>query len=106
MKPSICRCGALAEYSACVLLSTLRLRPRQQKCGPAQALCAACIQKLLSERWSVDASGVQESLRQAYTAIADCLEAKSNPHAAPECVIDQEEEVGTDEPEVIKCDRQ
>jgi hypothetical protein len=71
MRPPLCHCGAPAEYSICVLVSSLGVRPRRQKCGFAHTFCAACIQKLLYERWSVDASGVRESLRQAYTAIAD-----------------------------------
>ncbi len=106
MKPSRCRCGARAEYSVCVLVSTLGLRPPRQKCGRAQAFCAACIQSLVSSRWRMDASGVQESLREAYTAIADASGAESNPHRASECAIDREQEVRMDEPEVIRCGRQ
>ena len=103
MNPSYCRCGARAEYSVCVLVATLGLRPRRQKCGRAQVFCAACIQKRLSGRWSMDASGIQESLREAYTAIADASGAESNPHAPSECAIDVEHE---GEPEVIRCVRQ
>jgi hypothetical protein len=108
MKPSRCRCwGARAEYSVCVLVSSLGLRPRQQKCGCAQAFCAACIQRLLSEQWANDAPGIQESLRQAYTAIAHRSGAESNSHRASECAIDRgQEEVGTNEPEVSACGRQ
>ncbi len=106
MKPSLCRCGARAEYSVCVLVSTLGLRPRRQKCGRAQTFCAACIQKLLSERWRMEASGIQESLRQAYTTIAVRSGAESNPQQASECAIDREQEVGANEPEVIRCGRQ
>lgn len=106
MKPSLCRCGARAKYSACVLVSTVGLRPRRQKCGRAQVFCLACIQKLLSERWTMDASRVQESLRQAYTAIAERSGAESNPQQASECAIDCEQEVGASEREVIKCGRQ
>lgn len=51
----------------------------------------------------MEASGVQESLREAYTAIADHLGAEFNPHAASESAIDVEHE---DEPEVIRCGRQ
>jgi hypothetical protein len=76
MKPSLCRCGARAEYSVCALVSTLGIRPRQQKCGPAETFCTSYIQKLLSDRWSMDASGVQESLRQAYTAIAETFRSR------------------------------
>jgi hypothetical protein len=106
MKPSICRCGAPAEYCLCVLVSSLGVRPRHQKCGRAQVFCVACIQKLLFDRWRVDASGVQESLRQAYTAIAHRPGAKSNHASGLECAIDREEQVGTNEPEVIRCGRQ
>ena len=106
MKPPLCRCGARAQYSVCVLASTLGLRPRRQKCGRGVAFCAACIQKLLSERWSMNARGIQESLREAYTSIAGHSGAESNPHTASECAIDREQEVGTDEPEVIRCGRQ
>ena len=35
MKPALCPCGAPAEYSVCVLVSSLGLRPRRQKCGRA-----------------------------------------------------------------------
>jgi hypothetical protein len=71
MNPSRCCCGARAEYSVCVPVSTLGLRPRRQKCGRAQVFCGTCIQKLLPDRWRMEAYGVQESLRQAYTAIAE-----------------------------------
>jgi hypothetical protein len=99
MKPSRCGCGARAEYSICVLVSTLGLRLRRQKCGRGMAFCSACIQTLLSERWGLNASAVHESLRQAYTTIAECSGAESNPHTASECAIDREQEVGTSEPE-------
>ena len=79
MRPSLCRCGARAEYSICIVISSLGVRPRQQKCGTAQLFCAACIQKLMSNRWSMEASGVRESLRQAYTAIAEHSRAELHP---------------------------
>lgn len=106
MKAPLCRCGARAEYSVCVLVSTLGLRPRRQKCGRADVFCAACIQKLLFDRWRMDASGLRESLGNAYTAIAECSEAESNRHTASECAIDRGQGVGTNEPEVIRCGRQ
>ncbi len=89
MKPPLCPCGACAEYSVCVLVSRLGVRPRRQKCGRGVAFCAPCMQKLLFERWSLDASGIQESLRNVYTAIAGHSGAESNPHTASECAIDR-----------------
>ena len=101
MKPSPCRCGARAEYSVCVLVSTLRVRPRRQKCGRAEAFCATCIQKLMSGQWSLEAFGIQKSLRDAYTAIA-ASGTESDHHATLEYAIDREQEAGTNEPEVIR----
>ena len=79
MKLSLCPCGPPAAYSVCVLVSTLSVQPRRQKCGRAQAFCAACIQKLLANRWGMDASGIEESLREAYTAIAGHSRAELHP---------------------------
>jgi hypothetical protein len=69
MKPSLCSCGERAEFSICVLVSTLGVRPRRQKFGGAQVSCAACIQRLVAERWMQSAGAVQEALTSAYTAI-------------------------------------
>jgi hypothetical protein len=88
MKPPLCQCGARAQYSVCVLVSSLGVRPRRQKCGIAHTFCAACIRQLLCERWSMAASGVRESLSQAYTAIADRLKAESERLVASKCAED------------------
>jgi hypothetical protein len=69
MKPALCSCVAWAEFSICVLVSTLGIRPRRQKCGGAQLFCAVCIQRLLAEQWMECAGAVQQSLTSAYTAI-------------------------------------
>ena len=69
MKPPLCRCGARAEYSVCVLVSTLGLRPRRQKCGRARLFCASCMRELVNEQCGHTASEVLESLRSAYTTL-------------------------------------
>ncbi len=92
MKLPLCRCGARAEYSVCVLASTLGLRPRRQKCGRAEVFCAACIQKLLDEQWLNQARNVQESLKEAYTEVAAHLRAESHPQLASNRGIDQQHE--------------
>ena len=70
MKPALCSCGARAEFSICVLISTLGVRPRRQKCGRGQLFCAVCIQRLIAKQWMECTGAVQQSLRTAYTAIA------------------------------------
>jgi hypothetical protein len=93
MKRSNCRCGAPAQYSFCVLVSSLGVSRRRQKCGIAQACCTACIQKLFSERWIDHAREVQESLEQAYTAIAERLRAEAHPQLASNRGIEQQHEM-------------
>jgi hypothetical protein len=93
MKRSICLCGVSAAYSICVLVSSLGVSPRRQKCGVARPFCAACIQKLFSERWLDQARNVQESLREAYTEVAEQLRAESHPQLASKPGIDQQHEM-------------
>jgi hypothetical protein len=72
MKPALCPCGASAEYSVCVLVSTLSVRPRRQKCGHAQLFCASCIQSLVAEQGDDHGtSAMRGSLRSAYTALLE-----------------------------------
>jgi hypothetical protein len=105
MKSSLrCCCGAQAEYSVCVLVLSLGVRPRRQRYSRAQTFCAACIQRLLDEVPRT-ASCIQESLTSAYTAIADTLGTESHPQPASECGIDRQREVSTNEPEVVRCDQ-
>ena len=81
MKPSVCACGERAEYSVCVLISILGVRPRRQKCGRAQLFCASCMQRIMILQDRKSAVGVQQSLRSAYTAITEHCQAAS--HSPP-----------------------
>ena len=93
MKRGVCRCGAPAAYSICVLVSTLGIRPRRHRCGSGQAFCASCIQKLLNERWLDHARLVQESLEEAYTKVAEHLRAESHPQLESKRGIEQQHEM-------------
>ena len=93
MKRSVCDCGAPAVYSICVLVSSLGISPRRQKCGVAQPFCTACIQKLFTQQRIDDARRVQESLEQAYTAITEHLRAESDPQLASKRGIEQQHEM-------------
>ena len=80
MKRPLCSCGKPAEYSLCVLVSTLAVRPRRQKCGRARLLCVACIERLVAEHCGSNrASGVLESLRSVYTALLQISEPLVHP---------------------------
>ena len=79
MKRPLCSCGRPAEYSLCVLVSTLAVRPRRQKCGRAQLLCASCMRELVNKQCHHTASGVLESLRSAYTALVEISEPLVHP---------------------------
>jgi len=79
MKRPVCSCGEPAEYSLCVLVSTLAVRPRRQKCGRARLLCAACMRELVNNQCHHAASGVLESLRSAYTALLRFSESLVHP---------------------------
>jgi hypothetical protein len=79
MKRPLCSCGKPAGYSLCVLVSTLAVRPRRQKCGRAQLFCAACMRKLANDKCHIADSGVLESLRTAYTALVEISEPLVHP---------------------------
>lgn len=57
MKLSLCPCGAPAKYSVCVLVSSLSLRPRLQKCSSAQVFCVACVQRIVMKDGAIMLAG-------------------------------------------------
>jgi hypothetical protein len=79
MKRTVCSCGKPAEYSLCVLVSTLGVRPRPQQCGRAQLFCASCMRELVNDQSHNASSGVLESLRSAYTALLELSEPLVHP---------------------------
>lgn len=68
MNPRLCSCGAAADFSACVLLSSLRRRPRQQKCGEGQLFCLACIHRAIESKDPETLARLTQSLVSAYAA--------------------------------------
>ena len=68
-----CRlCQAPAQYSLAFVISTLRIKPRLQKCSPVVLLCDLCIHKL-SRALAVASPELQAALEAAYTAIFRAL---------------------------------
>jgi len=62
--------GAPAQFSLVVVLSTLGVTPRTQKCARAILRCKSCLQALLAGLKDHASPSLAESLSQAFTAIA------------------------------------
>ena len=106
MKPPLCPCGAQAEYSVLRTSVNSGPAPATPEVWSRESLLCGPYTEAPIGAMDLDASGVQASLRSAYTAIADASGAECDPHLASECAIDREQEVGTNEPEVTRCGRQ
>ena len=66
---SKCReCGVAAQFTLCMLVSTLGVSPRRQKCTKSVPICSACIQAF-SVRLGKLPSGLVAPLNEAYTEL-------------------------------------
>jgi hypothetical protein len=65
-----CHCSRPAAFSLGVLLSTVGVSKRAQKCSPTIRLCPSCIHDLIATLGTIPLTQLQEPLRIAYTAIA------------------------------------
>jgi hypothetical protein len=71
MEPKPCsRCSQPADFSLAFLLSTIRVRPRAQKCSQTIALCNSCLHDVLASLGTSPLADLQQPLISAYTAIA------------------------------------
>jgi len=73
------RCSRPADFSLALLLSTIRVRPRVQKCSRTIALCHSCLKDIVASLASSPLSDLRQPLISAYTAIADRSTAVLNP---------------------------
>jgi hypothetical protein len=71
MARSCSQCGEPASHSVNSLVSTLGAKPRRQKCSRGMLLCKACIHAIFDSSGPGTLSHFIQSLRQAYTALAD-----------------------------------
>ena len=72
MKRRLCsECGNEAAISLCQILSTVGTTPRKQRCTTAIAFCAACLQSRVKLLDRLDLHGIQKSLGEAFTALAE-----------------------------------
>jgi hypothetical protein len=63
------RCSRPADFSLALLVSTLRIRPRGQKCSHAVLLCRSCIHDVSNALALTPASDLHHALSGAYTAL-------------------------------------
>jgi hypothetical protein len=62
-------CGSLAEFSLCIVVSTLGVSNRRQKSTTALPFCASCLQRVFSDREFRAPARVGEALNEAYRAL-------------------------------------
>jgi hypothetical protein len=68
MKVCSC-CRRPAEYSLVLILSTVGVSKRQQKCSPAVLFCGNCLHKRLQRKhWGSDK--LHEAVNSAYTELS------------------------------------
>ncbi len=80
MKPKSCsRCGSPAEFSICVLLSTIGKPGRQQKCTASIPYCNACLKGLIDELSTLTPPALSERVNTAFTAIVGHSQTQSEP---------------------------
>jgi hypothetical protein len=73
-----CLCHAPAQYSLAVVISTLGVKRRLQKCSPVVLLCDLCI-RMLCRTLAVASPELQDALKTAYTAISSQYPQRSTP---------------------------
>ena len=64
------RCLRPADFSLALLLSTIRVRPRAQKCSQTIALCNSCINDVLASLATSSLLDLQKAFINAHTSIA------------------------------------
>lgn len=68
MKPCL-QCGSPAQFSLCIVISTLGVSNRRQKCTKARSLCASCLQRVFTIGAPCSSAGIAEALGEAYRAL-------------------------------------
>lgn len=62
-------CECLAEFSLCMIVSTLGVSNRRQRCTTALPFCASCLQRLLREDEVSTSAYLRRALSEAYRAL-------------------------------------
>jgi hypothetical protein len=68
MKKSCSCCSQPVEYSLALVLSTVGISPRIQRCSPVVLFCKSCIHALATEECWWGSTTLCNALQRAYTA--------------------------------------
>jgi hypothetical protein len=62
-------CGGPAEFSLCVIISTVGVSSRRQKCTTALPFCASCLQRVFGEGEGNASRRIREACQAAFRAL-------------------------------------
>jgi len=82
MAKSCSCCSRPAEYSLALILSTVGVSPRMQRCFPVVLFCKSCIHALAKEECWWGSTALFKALQCAYTATEEYSSDRLNPCAA------------------------
>lgn len=92
MAKSCSCCSQPAEYSLALILSTVGISPRIQRCSPVVLFCRSCIHALATEECWWGSADLSNSLQRAYTATLQDSSETLNPCAATWVACTEEED--------------
>ena len=89
-KKSCSECGMPAEVSLCQIVSTVGRAPRLQRCSKSIAFCAACLEGRIKLLCGSGLHGIQQSLGEAFTTLADdcAIRLTRHRHSVPDSTND------------------
>ena len=79
MAKSCSCCSQPAEYSLALVLSTVGVSPRTQRCSPVVLFCESCIHALATEECWWGSAALSNALQRAYTATKQDSRNRLNP---------------------------
>ena len=81
MTKSCSCCSQPAEYSLALIVSTVGVSPRTQRCSPVVLFCKSCIHALANEECWWASTDLFNALQHAYTGIKQDSSDRLNPFA-------------------------
>jgi len=101
MAKSCSCCSQPAEYSLALILSTVGVSPRIQRCSPVVLFCKTCIHALATEECWWGSIALSNALQRVYTATTQDSSDRPNPCSATSVVRTEEDEPHLHEPPAL-----